>query len=178
MQGFYFCPATYELPTSVYSGFYSVHAIIQPKCQNRLQGFTAAFPLICPIPAHTIQQPHKPPIHRLFHAGGHSVKRCTCTDTRYYRHAGRYTSQHSRPIIIRYIRVQGCAPVMDSCQAVQHTTDHASPAACSLAPGQPGTLYPAEQSSSRGRGGRRGTTGGLSPQLFSGFRPIANRGQQ
>lgn len=30
----------------------------------------------------------------------------------------------------------------------------------------------------QGRGGRRGTTGGLSPHLFSGFRPIANRGQQ
>ena len=29
-----------------------------------------------------------------------------------------------------------------------------------------------------GRGGRRGTTGGLPPHLFSGFRPIANRGQQ
>lgn len=29
-----------------------------------------------------------------------------------------------------------------------------------------------------GRGGRRGTIGGLPPHLFSGFRPIANKGQQ
>jgi hypothetical protein len=34
---------------------------------------------------------------------------------RYHRHAGRYTGQHSPPIIIRYIRVQ-------------HIADHASPA--------------------------------------------------
>ena len=40
---------------------------------------------------------------------------------------GRCTGQHIRPIIIRYIRVQGCAPVMDPCQTVQHITDHASP---------------------------------------------------
>lgn len=42
------------------------------------------------------------------------------------RHAGRCTAQHSRPIIIMYIRVQGCAPVMDPCPAVHHSTDHAN----------------------------------------------------
>ncbi len=47
-----------------------------------------------------------------------------------------------------------CVPVMDPCQAVQHIADHAS------------------------GGGRRGTIGGLSPHLFSGFRPIANKGEQ
>lgn len=84
------------------------------------------------------------------------------------------------PIIIRYIRVQGCAPVMDLCQTVQHIADHASPAACNLALGQQSgrTLHPAGQSSGRGVAGGGGTTGGLSPHLFSGFRPIANRGQQ
>ena len=44
------------------------------------------------------------------------------------RHAGRCTAQHSRPIIIMYIRVHGCAPVMDPCQTVQQIADHASPA--------------------------------------------------
>lgn len=48
--------------------------------------------------------------------------------TRYHRHAGRCTGQHSRPIIIRYIRAQGCAPVIDPCQTVQHIANHASPA--------------------------------------------------
>ena len=71
VQGFYFCAAAYQPHTSVYSGFSAVHAIIRSKRQNRLQGFTAAFPLICHIPAHTIQQTHKPTIHHLRHAGAH-----------------------------------------------------------------------------------------------------------
>ena len=62
-----------------------------------------------------------------------SQRRSTSTDTRYQRHAGRCTGQHSRPIIIRYIRVQ-------------HIADHASPAGsapiicgslASAAPGAP-----------------------------------------
>ena len=56
-------------------------------------------------------------------AGWHTVKRYTCTDTRYYRRAGRCTGQRSPPIIIRYIRVR---PVIDPCPAVQHGADHAS----------------------------------------------------
>lgn len=127
--GLFFCPATYQPRASVYSGFSAVHAkFIRSKRQNRLQGFTAEFLLICHIPAHTIQQTRKPPIHRLRHAGGHTVKRCTSTDTRYRRHAGRCTGQRSRSIIIMYIRVQGCAPVVDPCQTVQHSADYASPA--------------------------------------------------
>nr|DAE76411.1 MAG TPA: hypothetical protein [Caudoviricetes sp.] len=99
-----FCPATYQPRASVYSGFSAHHAIMPHKRQKRLQGFTGAFPLICPIPAHTIQQPHKPPMHHLRHAGGHTVKRSTRTDIRHLRHAGRCTGQRNRPIIIRYIR--------------------------------------------------------------------------
>lgn len=108
VQGFSFCPAAYRPRTSVYSGFSAIYAIIPPTPQNSTQGFTAAFPFICPIPAHTIQQSHKPLMHHLRHAGGHTIKRSTPTDTRYYRHARRCTDQHSRPIIIRYIRVRPC----------------------------------------------------------------------
>ena len=39
----------------------------------------------------------------------------------------RCTAQHSRPIIIRYIRVQRRVPVVDPCQTVQQIADHASP---------------------------------------------------
>lgn len=172
VQGFYFCPATYELPTSVYSGFYSVHAIIQPKCQNRLQGFTAAFPLICPIPAHTIQQIHKPPIHRLRHAGGHTIKRCTRTDTRHQRHARTLYSSAQPPHYNKVYKGTRVRPVIDPCPAGQHSTDHASSngSARHTPPGG------AVQQQERGR--RRGTIGGKPPLLFSGFRPIANRGQQ
>lgn len=70
---------------------------------------------------------------------------------RYQRHAGRCTGQHSRPIIIRYIRVQGCATVTDPRQTVQHIADQASPA---------------EQSSSKSAAERRGTIGGLRRSSF------------
>ena len=43
----------------------------------------------------------------------------------------RCTGQRSIPIIIKYIRAQGCAPVMAPCQTVQHIADHASPAGSS-----------------------------------------------
>lgn len=67
---------------------------------------------------------------------------------------GGCTSQHSRPIIIMYIRVQRCAPVIDSCQAVQHSADHASGG---------GTVQ------RQGHGGRRGTTGGYRRIPFRAF---------
>lgn len=91
---------------------------------------------------------------------------------------GRCIGQHSRHTIIRYIRVQGCAPVMDPCQTVQHIADHASPArsrcftrpaACNLAPGQPCTLHPAGQSSSRGATGGAEPLTALAVALFRAF---------
>ena len=90
-------------------------------------------------------------------------------------HLNRYKIQPPRrtlyrarqpPIIIRYIRVQQCAPVVNPCQTAHHNADHASPAgsrcfprpaACNLAPVSsqgapdwPGTLHPAGQSSGKG----------------------------
>lgn len=191
VQGFSFCPAAYQLHTRVYSGFSNVHAIIPQQRQNRLQGFTAAFPLILPIPAHTMQQPHKQTIHRLRHVGGHTLKRSTFTDTRYHRHAGRCISQHSRPIIIMYIRGCRCAllwinarrcSISQTMQARRGQRLHlyrVSPAVCDLAPvssqGAPST-----RRDSPAAGARRAARNHwrLPPHLFSGFRPIANRGQQ
>lgn len=56
-----------------------------------------------------------------------SQRRSASSEYRYQHHAGRYTGQHSRPIIIRYIRAQRCAPVIDPCQTVQRIADHANP---------------------------------------------------
>lgn len=126
VQGFSFCPAAREPHTSVYSAICIIHAIIQTKRKNRLQGFTAAFPFICPIPAHTIQQPHKPPIRRLRSARGHTVKRCTSTNTRIPPPRRTLYRAGQPPIIIRYIRVQRCISVIDPCPAVYHSADHAS----------------------------------------------------
>ena len=158
MQGFYFCPAAVQPHTSVYSAFCAVNAIIPPTQQNSAQGFTSAFPVICPILQPIIQDRHKRLQYHTRHAGAHHSAAAPPAHTRYHRHAGRCTGQHSRPIIIRYIRAQRCAPVIDPCQTVQHIADHASPAACDLAPvsseGAPaGTLHPAGQSSGRGAAG-------------------------
>nr|DAZ63410.1 MAG TPA: hypothetical protein [Caudoviricetes sp.] len=134
MQGFYFCPAARKPHTSVYSGLFAAHAIIPQQRKKRLQSFTVVFPLILSIPAHTIQQPHKPPIHHLRHAEWHTVKRSTFTNTQ-ISPPYRTLSRSAQPlIIIRYIMVQRRALVIDPCQTVQHIANHASPAMCRYFP--------------------------------------------
>lgn len=169
--------------------------IIPLKRQNRLQGFAAAFPLILPISAHTIQKPtsrlYSPaPLWMAHRQALHPHRSQIPPPRRTLHRAGQ------PPIIIRYIRVQGCVPVMDPCQTVQHITDHASPARsaptvcgslASSAPGAPtegvnvstctgsarqrlGASHARRgQSSGRGRGGRRGTIDGYRRSSFRAF---------
>lgn len=191
-RGFYFALLQCNPIQAFTAAFLSLMQIIPPKLQNRLQGFTGAFLLIWPVPAHAIQQSHKPPAQRwrAYHQAQHPH--------RYQAPPPRRTlySSAQPPIIIRYIRVRRCAPVMDSCQTVQYITDHASPAgsrcfsrpaAGGLAPGQWSRLYrlvpgravilaPSTRRAVQRRAARNHWR--LSPQLFSGFRPITNRGQQ
>nr|DAT72487.1 MAG TPA: hypothetical protein [Caudoviricetes sp.] len=47
--GLLFCPVAIQPHTSVYNGFYPVHAVIHLASQNIALGFTGAFPVICPI---------------------------------------------------------------------------------------------------------------------------------
>lgn len=125
VQGFYFCPAACEPLTSIYSGFSAANAIIPPQRQKRLQGFTVAFPLICPTPAHTMQQPHKPPMHSLFHAGGHTVKCSASTDTTATPDVvqGRAAAYYNK-----VYKGAGVRPVMDLWQTVPQIANHTSPA--------------------------------------------------
>lgn len=120
MAGLFFCLASAEGAgllfyldaiqphTGIYSMFCAVNAIIPPTLQNRAQGFTGAFPAICRVFSAVVWRVHPAILHRLRRAGEPTSARTACTDTRYHRHAGRYTGQHSRPIIIRYIRVRPC----------------------------------------------------------------------
>lgn len=118
-----------------------------PLNRPRYQTDTSGYNTICATLEH-ITAPERPPAH-----------------TKYHRRTGRCVGQYSRHIIIRYIRVQRCAPVMDPCQTVQQTADHASPAAaCNL---EPSTRL--GQSSGRGRGGRRGTIDGSRRISFRAF---------
>lgn len=167
--GLLFCPATIQPYTSVYSAFCVVWRV------------------------------HPAIPHRLRHVGAPTSARTPYTDIRYHRNAGRCTGQHSRLIIIRYIRVHGCVPVMDPCQTGQHTADHASPAHLlrGAAPppvqGQPGGVsmlptpgglrsgtgqrsgrtswhfLPGGAVQQQGCGGRRGTIGGSRRSSFRAF---------
>ena len=96
-----------------------------------------------------------------------------------------------------YIRVQRCALVVDPCQTVQQIADRASPAGSASPPvqSQPGGFQSGTGSAVRAcrvglaHSTRRGSPAAgvrraarnywrLPPLPFSGFRPIANRGQQ
>lgn len=186
LQGFSFCPAARERLTIIYSYLSAVNAIIQPQRQNRLQGFAVSFPLIRPIPARTIQQPHKPPMHRLRHAGGHTVKCSASTDTRYHRHAG---TLHRSAQAVYYNKVYKGADHASggkAAPAVRKSLASAAsgaPAEGSASPpvqGQPGgvsmlpepggwrsgTFHPAGQSSGRSAAGGAEPLAALAAFLF------------
>lgn len=189
---FLFCPAAIQSHTSVYSSFSVVHAIIQPKRQNRLQGFTVAFPLIRQIPAHTIQQPHKSPIHQLCHVRGHTVKRSIFIDTQIQPTQRTLYRARQPPIIIMYIGVRRCALLRIHARrcSIAQTMPAAAGQCIRLASGvgvNPATIWhtPPSGGAVQQQGQRADPTAGgrrnhwrLPPYLFSGFRPITNRGQQ
>jgi hypothetical protein len=109
----------------------------------------------------------------------HTRARTPCTDTRYHRHAGRCTAQRSRPIIIRYIRVQQIANNA-SPAGVSVSTCAGSARRLAIWHRSPVSLAPSTRCGSPAAGARRAARNHwrLPPHLFSGFRPIANRGQQ
>lgn len=122
-------------------------------------------------------------MHRLRHAGGHTVKCSTSTDAQIQPPRWTLHSLAQPPIIIRYIRVQLRAllwaharrrntsqtmlarrglllPSVDRWQVLTHCQQYrpGAPAERSASPpvqGQPGTLHPAGQSSSKGTAGGR-----------------------
>lgn len=116
--GLLFCPATIQPHTSVYNAFFAIYANYTASTQKaftvRYRGVSVDLPYSSAHNTAATQAAYKPspPRRRAYHQAQHP------TDTRYHRHAGRYAGQHSRPVIIRYIRVQ-------------HIADHASPAGVS-----------------------------------------------
>lgn len=160
--GLLFYPATIQPNTSVYSAFcavnaqFTIHAIKQHT--ELCSGFS------CDYARSTARDTRQTQATIIPHTPRWSVsqRRSASSEYRYQHHAGRYTGQHSRPIIIRYIRAQRCAPVIDPCQTVQRIADHANPTG---------------QSDSRCAAGGAEPLTALAVSL-SGFRPITNRGQQ
>lgn len=151
--GLLFCPAAIQPHTSVYSAFFAINEeLYRPRHKTAHRSLQGLFPLICSIPAHTIQQPHKPPMHRPRHAGGHTIKRSISTDTRYHRRTGTLYSSAQPPIIIRYIRVRPCRGSMPDSAADRRPYQ---PGGLQSGTGQQSgrTLHPAGQSSGKNAAG-------------------------
>ena len=175
VQGFYFCPATIQPNTSVYSAFCVVHATIPPTPQNSAQGFAGASPAIAPAQPPTIPDRYNEPLHHLRHAGGHTNARTRSTDTRYHRHAGTLCRSGQAVYYNKvYKRVQRCAPLRGQ---RLHLSIWQGSARRGLDASHARRLEIWHRVS--GQGGRAARNHWrLSPHLFSGFRPIANKGEQ
>lgn len=127
VQGFLFCLATYQPHASIYSGFSAVHAFfIYTSNAKAFTGLYSGFSVdLLHSSAHNTavtQAAYAPtaPRWRAYHQAQHPHRYQIPPPHRTLYRAGQ------PPIIIRYIRVQGCAPVMDPCPAVQYSADHAS----------------------------------------------------
>lgn len=151
MQGFSFCPAAIQPNTSVYSAFCAVNAVIPPAQRWSV-----------------------------------SQRRNASSAYQNHRHARTLYSSAQTPYYNKVYK--GAAVRTYCCRSMQARRDLEylpRPAACNLAPGQRstragrhhGTFHPAGQSSDRGAAGGAEPLAATAASL-SGFRPIANRGQQ
>lgn len=177
--GLLFFPATIQPNTSVYNGFSAINAIYTTHITKQRTGLYRRFSgYLTHFAAHDARPTQAaiiPPAPRW------SVSQHRNTSSTYQIPPPRRTLY--RPAQPPYYNkvYKGAAVrtlVMDPCQTVQHIADHDSlagsaPIVCgSLVSATPGA--PAEWSARRAaRNHWR-----LPPYLFSGFRPIANRGQQ
>lgn len=108
--GLLFCPAAIQPHKSVYSVFCAVHAVYTTHAAKQRAELRRGFSCYLPHSTATDTRPTKakitPPASRW------SVSQHRSTSSAYQNTnapPGRCTGQHSRPIIIRYIRVQGCS---------------------------------------------------------------------
>ena len=120
MAGLFFCLAStrcrafllpcYNTPnTSVYSAFCAINAVYTAHAAKQCTGLYCGVSCYLPCFAAAVWRVHPAIPHRLRHVGAYHSAVAPPAHTRYQRHAGRCTGQRSRPIIIRYIRVQRCA---------------------------------------------------------------------
>lgn len=157
---------------------YTTHATKQ------CTGLCRVFSFYLPCFAAAVCRVHPAIPHRLCHVGASTNARTLCTDTRHQRRAGYYTGQRSRPIIIRYIRVQGCALLW--IHARRCSIPQTMPARRVLYASHARRLAIWHRSAARAHRGSPAAGAWraarnhwrLPPYLFSGFRPIANRGRQ
>ena len=162
-------------------------------CPVLIQPHTSVYSLFCAVNNYTANAAkHHTGLCRRFSC---DLSRSTAHDTRPTKadimpSAGRCTGQHSRTIIIRYIKGQRFAPCygsmpngaarqpgggLDASHARRLVIWHRSAVRAPRVSPAPST-----RRGSPAAGARRAARNHLrlAPYLFSGFRPIANRGQQ
>lgn len=168
-----FCPAAIHPNTSVYSAFFPSMQLYRPRCKIVHRALQWLFLRFAPFYRRKYQTS----------TSGYNTACATLerlTEPQHLQHIqdtsaapGRCTAQHSRPIIIRYIRCAACYGSMPDC-----ATDRR--------PCQPGGgLYAshARRLAIWHRVSNQGAAGGAEPLAacavsVSGFRPIANKGKQ
>lgn len=179
--GLLFCPAEIQPHTSVYSEFCAVHATIPPTQQNSARGFTEAFPAICRIFSLLcagVSSYTAPPATRW------SISQRRSTSSEYQIPAPRRTLYRTAQPPY-YNKVYKGAAVCLCYRSMPDGATHRRPCqpggvsmlptpGISMAPGWPGIsmalcFLPGTAARNHWR---------LPPYLFSGFRPIANKGEQ
>ena len=182
MQGFCFVPVATQPHISVHRAFCFVNAELyrtRHKTSYRaLQGlFLRSAPIYC-LQYQTYISGYNTACTTLERiTAPQHLQHIPDTSALLWIHARRCSISHTMPA--RRGLLLSC---VDRWQVLTHCQQYrpGAPAEGQTSPpaqGQPGGLR-SDTGQRSGRGGRRGTIGGLSPLLFSGFRPIANRGQQ
>ena len=184
VQGFYFALLQYSRIQAFTAAFIPSMQLYRQRHKTAYRALQWLFLWLDPFHRQNNTRPTKaditPPTSR-WSVSQHRSTSSTYQDTN--APPGRCTGQHSHPIIIRYMKGQRHAPVMDPCQTVQHIADYASPAGSAPPPvqGQPGGWRsgtgsawhspPGVAVQQSGRGGRRGTIGGSRRSSFLGLSP-------
>lgn len=108
--GLLFCPAAHEPHTSIYSGLYHVHANYTAHATKRRTWLYRRFS--CNLPHSTAADTRPTQADKMQLTPRWSVSQRRSTSSaykRYHRHARTLYRSAQPTIIIRYIRVQGCA---------------------------------------------------------------------
>lgn len=172
VQGFCFALLQYSPIQTFTAAFVSSMQLYHPRNKTAHRALQALFLLFAPFYRHRYQTGTSG-----YNTTCDTLERITAQqhiqripDTS--RHAGRCTGQHRPPIIIRYIRVRPCYGSMPDSAADRRPC---KPGGVSVS-----TCTGSARRGSPAAGARRAARNHwrLQPQLFSGFRPIANKGEQ
>lgn len=115
--GLLFCPAAMHPYTSVYSEFCAVHATYRTCRKTAYRALQRLFLRFAPFNRPQYQADTSSYNTVCDTLGRITAPHCLQRIQGYHHHAGRCTAQHSRPIIIMYIRARPCYGSMPDCAA-------------------------------------------------------------